>query len=165
VNGRDWLGDDRPAEYVTRVEPGGFYGWPYCHWDAGGLFPDPDLGRAERCRTVARPTLLYQAHTAPLGLAFYTGTRFPPEYRGDLFVALHGSWNHPTPVGYKVIRVRLDGDSPRAEDFATGWVAGGRAWGRPVDLAVAADGSLFLSDDRQGVVYRISYTEGRTGAR
>ena len=138
VNGRDWLGDDRPAEYVTRVEPGGFYGWPYCHWDAGGLFPDPDLGRAERCRTVARPTLLYQAHTAPLGLAFYTGTRFPPEYRGDLFVALHGSWNHSTPVGYKVIRVRLDGEAPRAEDFATGWVADGRAWGRPVDLAVSA---------------------------
>jgi glucose/arabinose dehydrogenase len=159
VNGRDWLGDDRPAEYVTRVEPGGFYGWPYCHWATGGLFPDPDLGRAERCTTVARPSLLYQPHTAPLGLAFYTGTRFPPEYRGDLFVALHGSWNHSTPVGYKVIRIRLDGEVPRAEDFATGWLADGRAWGRPVDVAVAADGSLFVSDDLQGIVYRIRYTE------
>jgi glucose/arabinose dehydrogenase len=163
VNGRDWLGDDRPAEYVTRVESGAFYGWPYCHWDAAGLFPDPDLAQAERCRTVARPTLLYQAHTAPLGLAFYTGTGFPREYRGDLFVALHGSWNHSTPVGYKVIRVRLDGEAPRAEDFATGWVADGRAWGRPVDLAVARDGSLFLSDDLQGAVYRIRYAEGRAG--
>jgi glucose/arabinose dehydrogenase len=157
VNGRDWLGDERPAEYVTRVEPSGFYGWPYCHWDASGLFLDPDLGRAERCRQVARPTLLDQPHSAPLGMAFYTGTRFPPEYRGSLFVALHGSWNRSTPVGYKVIRVRLDGDAPRAEDFATGWLAGRRSWGRPVDLAVGRDGSLFLSDDRQGLVYRITY--------
>ena len=108
---------------------GGLLRLAVLHWDAGGLLPDPDLGRAERCRTVARPSLLYQAHTAPLGLAFYTGTRFPPEYRGDLFVALHGSWNHSTPTGYKVIRVRLDGEAPRAEDFATGWVADGRGLG------------------------------------
>ncbi len=156
-NGRDWLGDDRPAEYVTRVEPGGFYGWPYCHWEPAGLLPDPDLGAPARCQRVARPSLLYQAHTAPLGLAFYTGSRFPPEYRGSLFVALHGSWNRQTPTGYKVIRVRLDASPPRAEDFATGWLAGSRAWGRPVDVAVGRDGSLFVSDDRQGVVYRITY--------
>ncbi len=161
VNGRDWLGDDRPAEYVTRIEPGGFYGWPWCHWDAaGGLFLDPDLPRPERCRDVARPTLLYQPHTAPLGLTFYTGTRFPPEYRGDLFVALHGSWNRSTPAGYKVIRVRLAGSAPSAEDFATGWLADGRAWGRPVDVAVGADGQLYVSDDRQGVVYRIAHRSG-----
>ncbi len=159
VNGRDWLGDDRPAEYVTRVEEGGSYGWPYCHWEVDGrLVPDPDLGSPGRCRSVSRPSLLYQAHTAPLGIAFYTGTQFPAEYRGNLFVALHGSWNRSTPTGYKVIRVRVDGDSPRAEDFATGWLAGRRAWGRPVDLAVARDGSLLVSDDAQGVVYRITYT-------
>jgi len=157
VNGRDWLGDDRPAEYVTRVEPGGFYGWPACHWDMDGLFPDPDLGRPERCREVARPSLLYQPHSAPLGLVFYDGAQFPAEYRGDLFVALHGSWNRSTPVGYTVIRVRLDGGTPRAEDFAVGWLDGRRGWGRPVDLAVAPDGSLFLSDDQQGLVYRIRY--------
>jgi hypothetical protein len=91
-------------------------------------------------------------------MAFYTGRRFPPEYRGNLFVALHGSWNRSTPTGYKVVRVRLDGAAPRAEEFATGWLAGRRAWGRPVDLAVGGDGSLFLSDDAQGVVYRITYT-------
>lgn len=157
VNGRDWLGDDRPAEYVTRVEEGGFYGWPYCHWTAAGPVPDPDLGGGDRCRAALRPGLLYQAHTAPLGLAFYTGSQFPSEYRGDLLVALHGSWNRSVPVGYKVIRVRLGGGTPTAEDFATGWLVGGRYWGRPVDLAVAPDGALFLSDDNLGAVYRITY--------
>jgi glucose/arabinose dehydrogenase len=155
VNGRDWLGDDRPAEYVTLVQDGAFYGWPHCHWTAAGLLPDPELPRSDRCRTTRRPSVLYQAHTAPLGLAFYTGTQFPAEYRGNLFVALHGSWNRSAPVGYKVIRVRLDGAVP--EDFATGWLVGNRSWGRPVDLAVAPDGALFLSDDSLGAVYRITY--------
>jgi glucose/arabinose dehydrogenase len=160
VNGRDWLGDDSPGEYITRVEEGGFYGWPYCHWTAAGLAPDPDLGGGDRCKAALRPNLLYQAHTAPLGLAFYTGSQFPSEYRGDLLVALHGSWNRSTPVGYKVIRVRLGRPEPVAEDFATGWLVGGRHWGRPVDLAVAPDGALFLSDDGLGAVYRITYRGG-----
>lgn len=157
VNGRDWLGDDRPPEYITRITDGGFYGWPHCFAEATGVTADPDLPDPARCAAMARPTLLYQAHSAPLGLAFYTGARFPPAYRGDLFVALHGSWNRSTPTGYKVIRIRLGDGVPRAEDFATGWLAGGRAWGRPVDLAVGADGSLYLSDDLQGVVYRITH--------
>jgi glucose/arabinose dehydrogenase len=157
VNGRDWLGDDRPSEYVTRVEEGGFYGWPYCHWILAGSLADPDLGAGDHCKAARRPSFLYQAHTAPLGLAFYTGSQFPPEYRGDLLVALHGSWNRSVPVGYKVIRVRLGGATPTAEDFATGWLAGGRSWGRPVDLVVAPDGSLLVSDDSLGAVYRISY--------
>jgi glucose/arabinose dehydrogenase len=157
VNGRDWLGDDLPPEYVTRVEPGAFYGWPYCYWTAGGPVADPDLGRPERCRAAARPSVLYQAHAAPLGLAFYTGTAFPPAYRGDLFVALHGSWNRRAPVGYKVARVRLGEAAPAAEDFATGWLGPGGAWGRPVDVAVARDGSLLVSDDRAEAVYRIAY--------
>ncbi len=161
VNGRDWLGDDRPADYVTRVVAGGSYGWPYCHWTASGLLPDPDLGGGDRCRDVARPDALLQAHTAPLGLAFYTGTQFPREYRGDLFVALHGSWNRAVPVGYKVIRVRLGQGGPSVEDFVTGWLSGTRYWGRPVDLLVAPDGALFLSDDSQGLVYRITYRARR----
>ncbi|HEY7142344.1 MAG TPA: PQQ-dependent sugar dehydrogenase [Methylomirabilota bacterium] len=160
VNGRDWLGDDRPGEYVTRVEEGAFYGWPYCHWAPTGLVPDPDLGGGDRCKAARRPDLLYQAHTAPLGLAFYTGSQFPPEYRGDLLVALHGSWNRAVPVGYKVIRVRFGASAPVAEDFATGWLVRGRSWGRPVDLAVAPDGALFLSDDGLGAVYRIVYRGG-----
>ena len=142
VNGRDWLGDDRPAEYVTRVEEGGFYGWPYCHWTPAGLFPDPDLGGRPLPDGAAAEPALPGPH-GPARARLLHGTQFPPEYRGDLFVALHGSWNHSTPVGYKVIRVRLDGESPRAEDFATGWVADGRVWGRPVDLAVAPDGASF----------------------
>jgi glucose/arabinose dehydrogenase len=160
VNGRDWLGDDRPGEYVTRVEGGGFYGWPYCHWSPGGVVPDPDLAAGDRCKAARQPSFLYQAHTAPLGLAFYTGSQFPADYRGDLFVALHGSWNRPTPVGYKVIRMKLRGAAPTAEDFATGWLAGSRSWGRPVDLTVAPDGALFLSDDGLGAVYRITYRGG-----
>jgi glucose/arabinose dehydrogenase len=160
VNGRDWLGDDRPGEYVTRVENGSFYGWPYCHWSPAGVAPDPDLAAGDRCKEARQPTFLYQAHTAPLGLAFYTGSQFPADYRGDLFVALHGSWNRATPVGYKVIRVKLRGATPAAEDFATGWLAGTRYWGRPVDLAVAPDGALFLSDDGMGAVYRITYRGG-----
>jgi glucose/arabinose dehydrogenase len=157
VNGRDWLGDDRPSEYVTRVEEGGFYGWPYCHWILAGSLADPDLGAGDHCKAARRPSFLYQAHTAPLGLAFYAGSQFPPEYRGDLLVALHGSWNRSVPVGYKVIRVKLGGATPTAEDFATGWLAGGRSWGRPVDLVVAPDGALLVSDDSLGAVYRISY--------
>jgi glucose/arabinose dehydrogenase len=158
VNGRDFLGDERPAEYLTRVEPGGSYGWPYCHWDLDGrLAPDPDLGSPARCPRVARPSLLYQPHAAPLGLAFYTGRQFPPDYQGSLFVALHGSWNRSVPTGHAVIRVRFDGSAPRAESFASGWLSGTRGWGRPVDVAVGADGSLFVSDDRQGVVYRITF--------
>jgi glucose/arabinose dehydrogenase len=156
VNGRDGLGEDVPPDYITRVEPGGFYGWPYCYWDTDGVVLDPELPRAEPCRQATRPTILYQAHSAPLGLAFYTGTQFPPDYRGDLFVALHGSTNRLEPTGYKVIRIRLGAGAPVAEDFLTGPI-GMRAWGRPVDLLEAPDGSLFLSDDRQGVVYRIRY--------
>ena len=157
VNGRDWLGDDRPSEYVTRIDEGSFYGWPSCHWTPAGPVVDPDLGGADRCKTARRPSFLYQAHSAPLGLAFYTGSQFPPEYRGDLFVALHGSWNRAVPVGYKVIRVRLGGATPVAEDFATGWLVGGRPWGRPVDVAVAPDGALYVSDDTLGAVYRLTY--------
>jgi glucose/arabinose dehydrogenase len=156
VNGRDWLGEDRPPELVTRIEEGGFYGWPHCFWEGDRAVLDPDLGQAERCGQLARPSLTYQAHSAPLGLAFYTGTQFPPAYRGSLFVALHGSWNRSVPTGYKVIRVILDGP-PRAEDFATGWLRPSGPWGRPVDVAVARDGSLFVSDDALGVVYRIDY--------
>jgi glucose/arabinose dehydrogenase len=160
VNGRDWLGDDAPPEYVTRVEEGAFYGWPHCYWADGRVVADPDLPRPERCRRMTAPSLTYQAHSAPLGLAFYTGRQFPSEFHGSLFVALHGSWNRSTPTGYKVIRVRLEGGAPRAEDFATGWLVGGQAWGRPVDVAVAPDGSLFVSEDARGIVYRIVYGAG-----
>ena len=157
-NGRDWLGDDLPPEYITIVKEGAFYGWPHCYARQGKVVLDPEFGQADRCRQMTLPTVEIQAHSAPLGLALYAGRQFPEEYRGNLFVALHGSWNRSVPTGYKVIRIKLNGDQvQKVEDFATGWLEGTRAWGRPVDLLVAPDGSLFLSDDRQGVIYRIRY--------
>ncbi len=160
VNGRDWLGDDLPPDTVTLVREGGFYGWPYCYANHGKVVLDPEYGQAERCRQMTLPTVAIQAHSAPLGLAFYTGQQFPAEYRGNLFVALHGSWNRSVPTGYKVVRIKLNaGQAPKVEDFATGWLQGTRAWGRPVGLLMAPDGSLFLSDDRQGIIYRIRYAQ------
>ncbi len=157
VNERDWRGDDLPPDYVTAVKAGGFYGWPSCHTVKGRVVPDPEFGGRDGCDRVTPPTVEIQAHSAPLGLAFYTGRQFPPEYRGDLFVALHGSWNRSVPTGYKVVRIRLGGARPEVQDFASGWLVGQRAWGRPVDLVVGKDGSLFLSDDHQGLIYRIRY--------
>jgi glucose/arabinose dehydrogenase len=153
-NGRDWLGDDFPPETLLVVRGGAHYGWPYCN---GKRVPDPDFGRPDFCKTVALPTVEIQAHSAPLGLAFYAGEAFPAEYRGDLFVALHGSWNRSAPTGYKVIRIPIrDGKPGAPQDFATGWLQGARAWGRPVDVITGRDGALYVSDDRAGVIYRIS---------
>lgn len=154
-NGRDWLGDDFPPDTILVVKEGAHYGWPYC---TGRQVPDPDFGRPDFCARVAPPTVEIQAHSAPLGLAFYTGGMFPAVYRGDLFVALHGSWNRSVPTGYKVIRIPLQGRGPGTpQDFATGWLQGGRAWGRPVDVITGRDGALYVSDDRAGTISRISY--------
>ena len=158
-NGRDWLGDDHPPEEANVIRQGKNYGWPHCF---GNRIPDPDFGAQARCEKTEPPVVTFPAHSAPLGLAFYTGKQFPPEYQGDFFVALHGSWNRSTKIGYKVVRVRLDrGEPKQAEDFATGWLRHEKdrdvVWGRPVDLAVAPDGSLFLSDDHAGLIYRVSY--------
>ncbi len=157
VNGRDFLGDDLPPEILVRVVRGGFYGWPFCY---GNRVPDPSLGAPERCRTMVAPALEMQAHSAPLGVAFYRAAAFPGHYRGGLFVAFHGSWNRTTPTGYKVVYVPFRGGEPAgpAEDFATGWLEpGGSAWGRPVDPVVAPDGSLYLTDDASGGIYRFRY--------
>jgi len=155
-NGRDLMGDDTPPETLYVVREGGRYGWPACH---AGNIPDPQFGGPAACDGVEPPLIEMQAHMAPLGLAFYTAAAFPEAYRGDLFVALHGSWNRPEPVGYKVVRVPLEGGAPAGpvEDFATGWLADGEVRGRPVGLAVGPDGALYVSDDRGGFVYRIAY--------
>jgi glucose/arabinose dehydrogenase len=159
VNERDWRGDDLPPDYVTTVERGRFYGWPPCFASAGKVVPDPDAkSPADRCGGMALPTVEIQAHSAPLGLAFYTGKQFPAAYHGNLFVAYHGSWNRSVPTGYKVVRIPVaDGKAGRPEDFATGWIHGGLP-GRPVDVAVAPDGALFISAD---AIYRVSYREKR----
>jgi glucose/arabinose dehydrogenase len=153
-NGRDWLGDDFPPDTILIVREGADYGWPYCN---GRQVPDPDLGRPDFCRTTEPPAVEIQAHSAPLGLTFYTGSMLPADYRGDLFVAVHGSWNRSAPVGYKLLRIPMTGGRPGPpQDFVTGWLQGSRAWGRPVDVITGRDGALYLSDDRAGAVYRIS---------
>lgn len=158
-NGRDLLGDDTPPDEINIIRQGKNYGWPNCIADR---VPDPEFGSPAICQKTEPPAVKIQAHSAPLGLAFYTGKQFPKEYQGDLFVALHGSWNRSKKTGYKVIRVKLDNGQPKGvEDFITGWLTQEKGtdivWGRPVDLVVGKDGSLYLSDDSAGFIYRISY--------
>lgn len=154
-NGRDLLGDDLPPETVYRVDEGTDYGWPSCH---SGTVVDPEFGFDGACASVGQPAVTIQAHSAPLGLTFYTGSTFPTEYQGDLFVALHGSWNRSVPTGYKVVRIPMANGTPAGpvEDFATGWLnSDGNADGRPVDVTVGSDGALYVSDDKGGFIYRI----------
>lgn len=157
-NGRDLMGDDLPPEAVYIVRDGLDYGWPRCH---NGTIADPEYGGDDACKGVPLPVINMPAHSAPLGLVFYTGTAFPADYRGNLFMAFHGSWNRSVPTGYKIVRLPLDGSRPRGpiEDFATGWLDAGRqrAAGRPVGLAVGPEGALYVSDDKAGMIYRISY--------
>lgn len=155
-NGRDRLGDDYPPEEINLIAEGQHYGWPYCHDDR---LPDPDFRRPDFCQQTQPPVTRIQAHSAALGLRFYTGTLFPPEYRGDLFVALHGSWNRSAPTGYKVVRVKVRNGRPTGEieDFVTGWLQGEKIWGSPVDLIVGAQGELYITDDYAGNIYRVTY--------
>ena len=163
VNERDGLGDDLPPDYATRVQPGAFYGWP---WFYIGGHPVPRMKgvRADLAGRVTVPDVLFQPHSAPLGIVFYEGTQFPAAYRGDAFVALHGSWNRSLRTGYKVVRLRMRAGHPTGEyqDFLTGFVAADQAvWARPVGLAVMRDGSLLVSEDGNGTIWRIAYRAGR----
>lgn len=159
-NGRDWLGDDSPPCELNRVaQPGQHFGYPYCH---GGDVADPEYGgEAHACKDYVAPQVRFGAHTAPLGMRFYDGAMFPPEYRGDVFVAQHGSWNRSRKVGYQLVRVRIeDGRAVGAEPFVHGWLQGQDVSGRPVDVLVMPDGSMLVSDDKNGAIYRITYGEG-----
>ena len=154
-NGRDMMGDDLPPDTVQRVHQGDDFGWPRCH---AGRIADPEFGKQDGCNGVRSPEVELQAHSAPLGLTFYSGTQFPASYQGDLFVAFHGSWNRSVPTGYKVVHMDMqDGQPGAVQDFAVGWLVGGSAWGRPVDVITGADGALYVSDDGAGVIYRIFY--------
>jgi len=163
TNERDGLGDDLPPDYLARVSQGDFFGWPYAYI---GPHPDPDFGARQPALVpkTKTPDLLFQAHSAPLGLVFYEGSQFPAEYKGDAFVALHGSWNRAKPTGYKVVRIKFKNGRPAGgyDNFLTGFWDGGtspaRVWGRPVGLAVAKDGSLLISDDAGGTIWRVAYT-------
>lgn len=156
-NGRDWLGDNLPPEEINLIKEGKDYGWPYCY---GDNIPDPDFDEPEKCKDTVKPVVKMQAHSAPLGLTFYDGDMFPDEYKDDLFVAFHGSWNRTVPTGYKVVRIKMkDGKPEGIEDFAYGWLKGEKRLGRPVDVIVGPSGELFVSDDMRGVIYRIRFTE------
>ena len=158
-NGRDMLGDDLPADELNHAsERGQHFGFPYCH--AGELL-DPKFGPGKDCADYRAPAQKLGPHVASLGLKFYTGSLFPAEYHGQLFIAEHGSWNRSKKTGYRITRVRLDNGVPvEYEPFATGWLQNESVSGRPVDLLVLADGSMLVSDDHAGKIYRISYTAG-----
>ncbi len=156
-NGRDMLGDDVPACELNRLSKAGqHFGFPFCH---AGDVVDPELGSLGRCADAVAPALKLGPHVAPLGLRFYDGRQFPAAWRGSLFIAEHGSWNRSQKIGYRVMRVRMNGARPASyEEFVGGWLRpDGTVTGRPVDLLVLADGSMLLSDDVAGVVYRITY--------
>jgi glucose/arabinose dehydrogenase len=159
VNERDHLGDNVPSEYATRVKANAFYGWP---WYYNGGNEDPRLaGKRPDLKTrVTAPDVLMQAHTAPLGIAFYEGGMFPADYKGSAFVTMHGSWNRTAFAGYKVVRLPFANGKPTGvqEDFITGFIVNDtEAWGRPVGVAVAQDGSLLLSEDGAGTLWRVTY--------
>ena len=133
------------------------FGYPYCHQ---GDTPDPEFGKRRPCAEFTPPAAKLGPHVAALGMRFYTGDLFPAEYRGNIFIAEHGSWNRSRKIGYRVVRVVLDGARvARQEVFAEGWLQGEDRWGRPVDVEVLPDGSLLVSDDWSGVIYRITYTK------
>jgi glucose/arabinose dehydrogenase len=160
VNERDELGDDTPFEYATQVKEGGFYGWP---WYYIGANEDPRHrgARPDLKDKVSVPDVLIQPHSAPLQIAFYEGDNFPAAYKGSAFVTFHGSWNRTLRTGYKVVRLLFDSTgrpTGEYEDFMTGFVVSDKqVWGRPVGVAVAQDGSLFVTEDGSGTIWRITY--------
>lgn len=159
-NGRDWMGDDAPPDELNRISrPGQHFGYPYCH---GGAIADPEFGKARHCAEFVAPERNLGAHVASLGMRFYTGTQFPQRYRDAVFIAEHGSWNRSSKSGYRVSVVRLqDNRAIGYEPFVTGWLQNESAWGRPADVLAMPDGSLLVSDDHAGAIYRIVYRGNR----
>ena len=161
-NGRDMLGDDVPSDELNHVErPGQHFGYPYCHQ---GDLPDPEFGSKRLCKEFVAPVVKLGPHVAALGMRFYTGQQFPPAYRNNIFIAEHGSWNRSAKVGYRVVRVMLDGQGKvlGQETFVDGWLGKDGAGketvnGRPVDVLVMPDGALLISDDQAGAIYRVRY--------
>jgi glucose/arabinose dehydrogenase len=160
VQERDNLGDDLPSDYLTHIEDGGFYGWPYAYI---GPHPDPNNPqRPDLVKKTITPDLLFQAHSAAMDVVFYQGAMFPKEYQGDAFVSFHGSWNRSQRTGYKIVRVHFQGGKPAGgyDDFVTGWMLSPDnpdVWGRPVGLLVLKDGSLLVADDGGDKIWRVTY--------
>ncbi len=160
--------DDIPPEHLNIIEPGKHYGWPYCWGDSShskSMLEDSNFlaPSVDFCNTTTPPAIMFDAHSTPIGMTFLNKSSFPTEYKSDAIVALHGSWNRKNPSGYKLVRVKFNGDKPvQVVDFATGWLNSSEtgentAWGRPVDVIIGADGALYVSDDRAGYIYRIQY--------
>ena len=157
-NGRDWLGDDIPPDELNKwTKKGQHFGYPFCH---GGYLLDPEYGKGKQCQSYTAPKWKFNAHMAPLGIHFYRGQQFPESYHQQLFVAQHGSWNRSIPRGYRIALLTFKWGKVVSEQvFAEGWLGeNGKAAGRPVDILELADGSLLISDDLAGVIYKITYT-------
>lgn len=157
-NGRDWLGNDTPPDELNRApRPGLHFGFPYRH---GRGIPDPEFGAKRNPDQFVAPEMELGPHVAALGMRFYNGTMFPERYRNQIFIAEHGSWNRSERIGYRVTLVRLEGNRAVSyEPFAEGWLDNDKVWGRPVDVQVMPDGSMLVSDDKAGAIYRISYRQ------
>ena len=155
-NGRDMLGDDSPPDELNRAPRAGMnFGFPFCH---GGELPDPEFGAQRKCSEFDAPAQKLDPHVASLGMRFYSGTMFPAEYRNQIFLAEHGSWNRSKKIGYRIALVRVkDGRAVSYETFASGWLQGESAWGRPADVLMLPDGSLLVADDHAGAIYRITW--------
>ena len=154
-NGRDEMGDNIPPDELNYAPRKGMnFGYPGCH---AGTIPDPEFGK-QPCSNFTPPAINLGPHVAAIGMRFYSGTMFPPEYRNQIFIAEHGSWNRSAPIGYRISLVRLEGNKAvKYEPFAEGWLQGSSAWGRPADVLVMPDGALLVSDDKADTIYRITY--------
>jgi len=155
-NGRDWMGDDQPPDELNHAPKEGLhFGYPHCH---GHAISDPEFGKEHPCSDFRAPVLELGPHVAALGMRFYSGSMFPPEYQGRIFIAEHGSWNRSKKIGYRLTLATPSKDGGWSySTFAEGWKQGEQAWGRPVDILQMSDGSLLVSDDEAGVIYRIAY--------
>ncbi|MGZ8982577.1 MAG: PQQ-dependent sugar dehydrogenase [Methylotenera sp.] len=162
------INDELPPEHLNKIEAGKHYGWPHCWGDSNNpkaQMEDPNFaaapsvpGEVSFCKSTQAPEITFTSHSTPIGITFLDKTNWTADYRQDAIVALHGSWNRKQPSGYKLVRVKFKNNLPIAvEDFATGWLHGGDAWGRPVDIAVGTDHALYVSDDKAGLIYRITY--------